>query len=74
MINICLTKFTHDPWEQVIMKGFLKALSEMRSFCTVEEIYGYPKKYYDLIILVGIRPIVKKNLDKSKITNFVKKL
>ena len=74
MINICLTKFTNDPWEKVIMKGFLKALKQMESFCTVEEIYGYPKKYYDLIILVGIRPIVKRNLDKSKITNFCKKI
>ena len=65
MITICLTKFTSNPWENVVMKGFLKALKQMESFCSVEEIFGYPKKYYDLIILVGIRPVVKRNLDRS---------
>jgi len=74
MINICLTKFTEDPWSNVIMKGFKDALSSMKTFCNVEEIYGYPKKKYDLLILVGIRSIVKRNLDKSKIIPFCDKL
>ena len=74
MIKICLTKFTNDPWSTVIMKGFIRALKELDTFCTVEEIFGYPTKYYDLIILVGIRSIVKRNLNKSKITNFCKKI
>ena len=74
MINICLTKFTDDPWSAVIMKVFLRALKELDAFCTVEEIFGYPMKYYDLIILVGIRSIVKRNLNKSKITNYCKKI
>ena len=74
MITICLTKFTKDPWSKIIMQGFVKALKNYDSFCSVEEIYGYPKKKYDLIILIGIRSIVKRNLDKSKIIPFCKKL
>ena len=74
MIKICLTKFTNDPWSTVIMKGFIRALKELDTFCTVEEIFGYPTKYYDIIILVGIRSIVKRNLNISKITNFCKKI
>ena len=74
MISICLTKFTEDPWSRIIMQGFFKALKNFDSFCTVEEIFGYPKKKYDLIILIGIRSIVKRNLDKSKIIPFCEKL
>ena len=74
MISICLTKFNNKPWEKVMMKGFKDALSTMKSFCNVEEIYGYPEKKYDLIILIGVRPIYKLNLDKNKIVPFCKKI
>ena len=74
MITICLTKFNNKPWESVVMKGLKNALSTMKTFCKVEEIYGYPKKNYDIIILVGIRLITKLNLDKNKIVPFCKKV
>lgn len=74
MISICLTKFNNKPWEKVIMKGFKDALSTMKSFCTVEEIYGYPQKKYDILILVGVRLITKLNLDKNKIIPFCNKV
>ena len=74
MITICLTKFNNKPWENLMMKGFKDALSSMKSFCNVEEIYGYPKKNYDVIILIGIRLIYKLNLDKNKIVPFCKKI
>ncbi len=74
MISICLTKFNNRPWENVMMEAFKEALSNIESFCKVEEIYGYPKKKYDIIILVGIRLIPKMNLDKNKIVPFCKKL
>ena len=35
MISICLTRFineTKDPWSQVLMKGFLKALKKHKNF------------------------------------------
>ena len=74
MISVCLTKFTNDPWSKIIMKGFYKALSKEKNICKVEEIFGYPQKKYDVIILVGIRSIVKKQLDAKKIIPFCRKL
>ena len=73
MINICLTKFTNDPWSKMMMEGFLLALNDYKRF-KVEKIFGYPQKKYDVIILVGIRSIVKRNLDKNKILPFCTKL
>lgn len=74
MITICLTKFNNKPWENLMIKGLKNALSSMKTFCKVEEIYGYPKKNYDIIILVGIRLVTKLNLDKNKIVPFCKKV
>ena len=71
MINICLTKFTNDPWTEIIIKGFYEAL---KGKFVVEKIFGYPKKKYDLIILIGIRSIVKRNLDENKILPYCTKL
>ena len=71
MIKVCLTKFTNDPWTKVIMRGFHKALKDE---FIVEKIFGYPKKKYDLIILIGIRSIVKRNLDENKILPYCTKL
>lgn len=74
MISICLTRFLKDPWSQVMMKGFLKALKKHEKLYKVEEIFGYPNKKYDLIVLIGIRSIVKRNLDKNKILPYCEKL
>ena len=74
MINICLTKFTNDPWSSIIMEGFFEALNNEKKLYTVEKIFGYPQKKYDLLILIGIRSIVKRNLDKEKILPFCSKL
>ena len=74
MISICLTKFIEGAWSNLMMKAFKNALNTEKEFCRVEEIFGYPKKHYDLIILVGIRSIVKLNLDKDKILPYCNKL
>ena len=74
MISICLTKFFDGPWEALMMKAFKRALTGDKLFCNVEEIYGYPEKHYDIIFLIGIRPIVKLNLDHSKIRPYCKHL
>ena len=74
MISICLTKFNNNPWDTLMIKGFKKALSEETSFCTVEEIQGYPKKNYDIIFLIGIRVIVSLSLDQNKILPYCKYL
>ena len=47
MRSICLTKFTKNPWANVMMEGFKKALKNKLSLYNVEEIYGYPQKKYD---------------------------
>ena len=57
-----------------MMKGFLKALKKHEKLYKVEEIFGYPNKKYDLIVLIGIRSIVKRNLDKNKILPYCEKL
>ena len=67
MISICLTKFNNKPWDTLMIKAFKKALSEETSFCTVEEIQGYPKKNYDIIFLIGIRVIVSLSFDQKNI-------
>ena len=74
MINICLTKFTNDPWSSMIMEGFFEALNNEKKLYSVEKIFGYPQKKYDLLILIGIRSIVKRNLNEEKILPFCNKL
>ena len=54
-------------------EGIKTALVGDKLFRNVEEIYGYPEKNYD-ILLIGIRPIVKLNLDHSKIRPYCKYL
>ena len=75
MISICLTKFVkNSPWGDVVADAFFKALSSYKNEISVERIEGYPKKKYNIIILVGIRSIVKRNLDPKKILPFCDKL
>ena len=44
MISVCLTKFTNDPWSNVIIKEFYKTLSNKKNVCKVKEIFGYSQK------------------------------
>ncbi len=74
MITICLTQFTKGPWVKVMTEAFCKALSFYKDKFLVDVIEGYPKKKYDIIILVGIRSIVKRGLDPNKILPYCNKL
>lgn len=75
MISICLTKFVKNtPWGDVVADAFLKALYSYKNGISGEIIQGYPKKKYYVIILVGVRSIVKINLDPKKILPFCDKL
>ena len=74
MITICLAQFTEGPWVKVTTNVFNKALSFYKNDFKTEIIFGYPQKNYDIIILMGIRPIVKLKLDIHKILPFCKKL
>ena len=74
MIEICLTTFTDGPWTKVITNAFYKALSFYKTEFKIDIIIGYPKKKYDIIIIIGIRPIVKRNLDPNKILPYCNKL
>ena len=74
MIQICLTKFTNGPWEEITIKAFNKALTYYKNKFEIDIIKGYPQKKYDIIILVGIRSIVKRKLDPNKILPYCKKL
>ena len=74
MITICLTRFTNGPYVHVLMDAFYKALSAYKSKFKIYKHYGYPEEKYDLIILIGIRSIVKRNLDPKKILPFCSKL
>ena len=73
MIKICLTRFIKDPWTTMIIDGFFQALNDNKTF-EVEKIFSYPEKKYDLIILIGVRAIVKRNLDVNKILPYCSKL
>ena len=74
MITICLTRFTNGPYVHVLMDAFYKALSAYKSKFKIYKHYGYPEEKYDLIILIGIRSIVKRNLDPKQILPFCSKL
>ena len=50
MIQICLTKFTNGPWEEMTIKAFNKALSYYKNKFEIDIIKGYPQKKYDIII------------------------
>ena len=66
-ITICLTRFLDDPWSKTIMEGMIKALKSNKKVFHVEEIFGYPNKNYDLIILVGTRSIIKRKLNPRRL-------
>ena len=65
-MKICLTRFNEDAWTQHIQYIFDQALKNQ--FKT-EVIIGYPSndKNYDLIIICGIRGLIKDKVDLVKI-------
>ena len=58
----------------VLMDAFYKALSAYKSKFMIYKQFGYPKVKYDLIVLIGIRSIVKRNLNPELILPFCNKL
>ena len=53
---------------------FLKALSAYKSKFMIYKPFGHPKVKYDLIVLIGIRSNVKRNLNAELILPFCNKL
>jgi len=62
MFNIGLTEFVQTPWTERVREAMFNALSKSKGI-RCEKIVNYPKKNYDILILVGIRSISKKKLD-----------
>lgn len=68
MKKIALIKFIDGPWDRMIQNIFYKILVKENSF-NVIKLNDYPRfgDYFDLIILCGIRSIIKNNLDQKKL-------
>ena len=66
MFSIALTEFVQTPWTARIRNAMFNALSENKNI-QCEIINNYPKKNYDILILVGIRSISKRKLDTNLI-------
>ena len=71
MFNIGLTEFVQTPWTERIREAMFNALSTSENICC-EKILKYPKKNYDILILVGIRSISKRNLDVHELKKYAK--
>jgi hypothetical protein len=71
MFNIGLTEFVQTPWTERIREAMFNALSTSENICC-EKILNYPKKNYDILILVGIRSISKRNLDVHELKKCAK--
>ena len=71
MFNIGLTEFIKTPWTARIRDVMFNALSVNKNI-KCEKIQNYPKKNYDILILVGIRSISKANLDIERLRKNVK--
>ena len=71
MFKIGLTEFTKTPWTARIRDVMFNALSVNKKI-KCEKIQNYPKKNYDILILVGIRSITKANLDIERLRKNVK--
>ena len=70
-MKIALLRFTSEPWDIVIQNAFKEALQDNKYFNQIDEIFDYPEKdkFYDIIILCGVRLIPKYNLDGNRIKN-----
>ena len=71
MFNVGLTEFIKTPWTARIRDVMFNALSVNKNI-VCEKIHNYPKKNYDILILVGIRSISKANLDIERLRKNVK--
>ena len=68
-MKIALIRFQEKPWDIHILNYFNKALSTSKIFKEIDILHGYPNKnkFYDIIIIFGVRAIVKQNLDGPRI-------
>tara|TARA_B100000886_G_scaffold311070_1_gene246222 strand:+ start:248 stop:1153 length:906 start_codon:yes stop_codon:yes gene_type:complete len=71
MFNIGLTEFIKTPWTARIRDVMFNALNVNKNI-KCEKIHNYPKKNYDILILVGIRSLSKANLDIERLRKNVK--
>ena len=61
MYNIGLTEFVQTPWTKRIREAMFNALRDNKNI-NCENILNYPKKNYDILILIGVRSISKKKI------------
>jgi hypothetical protein len=75
MKKIALIKFVDGPWDRMIQDIFYKVLINEGSY-NVTKLHDYPKnnEFFDLIILCGIRSIIKNSLDAKRLKNSCKYL
>jgi len=75
MKKIALIKFVDGPWDRMIQDIFYKVLINDGSF-NVTKLHDYPKNndFFDLIILCGIRSVIKNNLDAKRLKSSCKYL
>ena len=66
MFSIGLTEFVQTPWTIRIREAMFNALCKNKNI-KCEKILNYPKKNYDILILVGIRSISKRNLNINRL-------
>ena len=71
MFNVGLTEFVQTPWTARIRDTMYNALTPNKRI-KCEKILNYPKKKYDILILVGIRSIFKRSLDIDRLRKNVK--
>ena len=73
MFNVGLTEFSGTPWSARIRDAMFNALSNNKNV-NCEKIKDYPKKQFDILILVGIRAIFKRKLDINRLRKHAKVL
>ena len=75
MKKIALIKFVDGPWDRMIQNIFYKVLINEGSY-NVTKLHDYPKNndFFDLVILCGIRSIIKNNLDAKRLKSSCKYL
>ncbi len=75
MKKIALIKFVDGPWDRMIQDIFYKVLINEGSY-NVTKLHDYPKNndFFDLIILCGIRSVIKNNLDAKRLKSSCKYL
>ena len=72
MYKVCISEFVSTPWNNRLTEIISKAFEEQSEKFLIEKVQGYPKQYYDIIFLCGIRVLTKRNVDISKLRKFCK--